>query len=57
MLTPGEGHVDPYSLTQALAQGARAHGANIQQHMEVAGLGPRYDGGWHVITTKGMLKM
>ena len=35
MLTPGEGHIDPYSLTQALAVGARKWGAQILLNSEV----------------------
>ena len=36
LFTPDEGHIDPYSLTQAIAKGARAHGAQLV----VAGSGP-----------------
>ncbi len=31
LFTPGEGHIDPYSLTQAIAIGARKWGAKILQ--------------------------
>jgi dimethylglycine dehydrogenase len=34
LLTPGEGHIDPYSLTQALATGARKWGAQILLNSE-----------------------
>jgi dimethylglycine dehydrogenase len=53
LLTPNEGHIDPYSLTQAVARGARMHGAHIVQQAEVTGLQPRPDGGWDVVTPKG----
>lgn len=53
LLTPNEGHIDPYSLTQAVARGARMHGAHIVQHAEVTGLQPRHDGGWDVVTPRG----
>ena len=35
---PGDGHVDPASLTQALAKGARDRGAVIRQGVTVSGL-------------------
>ena len=35
---PGDGHVDPASLTQALAKGARDQGAVIRQGVTVSGL-------------------
>merc|ERR1711970_788295 len=53
LLTPNEGHIDPYSLTQAVARGARLHGAHIVQQAEVTGLQPRHDGGWDVVTPRG----
>jgi dimethylglycine dehydrogenase len=37
LFTPGDGHIDPYSLTQAIAKGARAHGAEIFQQTQVRG--------------------
>ena len=36
---PGDGYVDPASLTQALAKGARDGGATIQQGVTVTGFG------------------
>jgi dimethylglycine dehydrogenase len=53
LLTPFEGHIDPYSLTQAVAAGARRRGASIVQQAEVLGLEPRGDGGWEVHTGLG----
>ena len=35
LFTPGDGHIDPYSLTQAIARGARSHGAEIYQQVQV----------------------
>ncbi len=35
LFTPGDGHVDPYSLTQAIASAARKRGAKIFQKAEV----------------------
>ncbi len=35
---PSDGYVDPYSLTQAYARGARANGATIREGVQVTGL-------------------
>jgi len=56
LFTPGEGHIDPYSLTQAIAIGARKWGAKIIQGMEVTGLQPLSDGKWNVVTPDGIVK-
>lgn len=56
LFTPSEGHIDPYSLTQAIAIGARKHGAHIQQNTEVTGLQPLSDGGWDIVTPKGTIR-
>jgi len=56
LFTPGEGHIDPYSLTQAIAIGARKHGAKIKQGSEVTGLEPRPDGGWDVTIPAGTIR-
>jgi len=53
LYTPGDGHVDPYSLTQALAAGARLYGAVIRQHSTVAALTQTASGGWTVDTLDG----
>jgi len=53
LLTPNEGHIDPYSLTQGVALGARKRGAEIVQNAEVLGLELRQDGRWDVGTVSG----
>ena len=55
LFTPGEGHIDPYSLTQAVARGARARGAELLQGCGVSALHPRPDGGWDVVTPRGTI--
>lgn len=55
LYTPYDGHVDPYSLTQAIAKGARKYGAKVLQGTGVEGLRLREDGRWLVSTTKGDL--
>jgi dimethylglycine dehydrogenase len=50
---PEEGYVDPYSVTQALATGARQGGARIVRNNTVIGLTPMADGGWTVHTEQG----
>ena len=47
-----QGHIDPYSLTMAIAKGARQRGARMEQNCAVTGLHPRSDGGWDVLTEK-----
>ncbi|KAK3887374.1 hypothetical protein Pcinc_008492 [Petrolisthes cinctipes] len=53
LYSPYDGHVDPYSLTQAIAKGARSYGAQITQGVGVSGLHLREDGRWVVSTEKG----
>lgn len=53
LYTPYDGHVDPYSLTQAIARGARGYGAKILQGTGVEALRLREDGRWLVTTTQG----
>ena len=53
LFTPDEGHIDPYSLTQAIAKGARRHGAQLVQQAEVTALVPRPTGQWDVVTPLG----
>lgn len=55
MYTPGDGHIDPYSLTMALAAGARMYGAQIYNPAPVTGLSPRADGKWDVQTPHGTI--
>ena len=56
LYTPGDGHIDPYCLTQALAIGARSNGADIYQHAPVTNLKQNSDGTWDVTTPKGTMK-
>lgn len=51
-----DGHIDPYSLTQALAIGARKYGANLYMPAPVTGLNHRADGRWDVHTEHGTIK-
>ena len=53
LYNPGDGHVDPYSLTQALAAGARLYGAVIRQGSGVTALRQTSAGGWTVDTSDG----
>lgn len=55
LYTPGDGHIDPYSLTMALAAGARMYGAQIYNPAPVTGLNPRADGKWDVQTPHGTI--
>lgn len=54
--TPGDGHIDPYSLTMALAAGARMHGALIYNPAPVTALNPTADGRWDVQTPHGTIR-
>merc|ERR1712096_470908 len=56
IFTPGDGHTDPYSLTQALAVGARMHGAEIYLSCPATSLSQCSDGGWDVGTPHGNIK-
>ncbi|XP_069794365.1 dimethylglycine dehydrogenase, mitochondrial isoform X3 [Narcine bancroftii] len=53
---PGDGHIDPYSLTMALAAGARFYGAELYFPAAVTGLSPRSDGKWNVETENGAIR-
>jgi len=48
-----DGHVDPYSLTQAFAKGARSNGAELRQGVKVTGLEELGGGAWTVRTSHG----
>lgn len=50
---PDDGDVDPNSVTQAMAAGARKYGAEINQHTMVTGLEQKAGGEWLVKTDKG----
>ena len=50
---PEDGYIQPADLTQALAKGARAYGAEIHQQTCVIGLRQMSDDSWVVETDKG----
>lgn len=50
---PYDGDVDPNGMTQALAKGARMHGAEIYRFTMVTGISPTGSGDWVVHTDKG----
>lgn len=56
LFTPGDGHIDPYSLTMALAAGARMYGAQIYSPAPVSALSSRSDGTWDVQTPHGIIR-
>ncbi|XP_073791697.1 dimethylglycine dehydrogenase, mitochondrial [Danio rerio] len=56
LYNPGDGHIDPYSLTMALAAGARMYGAQIYCPAAVTGLTPTEDGRWDVQTPHGTIR-
>ncbi len=51
-----DGHVDPYSLTQAFAKGIRANGGRIFEGAMVTGLTRMGDRITHVVTDKGTIE-
>lgn len=53
---PTDGHIDPTSLTNALAAGALGAGANIRRKSQVTALDPRPQGGWRIETTRGPIE-
>ncbi|KAG1709815.1 Dimethylglycine dehydrogenase, mitochondrial [Nymphon striatum] len=55
LYTPNDGHIDPYSLTQAFAIGARKYGAKIETYCPVIATNLRNDGRWDVETEKGTI--
>jgi len=50
---PEDGYIQPADLTQALAKGARAGGAEINRNTTVTGITARASGEWAVETDKG----
>ena len=50
---PEDGYVQPADLTQALAKGARAQGAQIYRRTKVQGIARTRNGEWRVQTDKG----
>ena len=56
LMTPDDGHVDPYSLTMALAAGARKYGATIYLGAPVSDMRQTSEGGWDLDTPLGGVK-
>jgi dimethylglycine dehydrogenase len=52
---PDDGHVDPSSVTRALAAGGRARGAEVYRGTRVVGLGRTVGGEWRVATDQGVI--
>ena len=53
---PEDGYIQPNDLTQALAKGGRALGAEIYRQTAVIGLEQLPDDSWIVTTDKGEIK-
>ncbi len=51
--TRNDGHADPFGLCQAMARGARAHGASTMRRNRVTGIKARPGGEWEVLTEQG----
>ena len=51
--TPEDGHTDPTSTTNAMAKGARSHGAKIYRKNRVTDIELLPSGEWKLITEKG----
>ncbi|GAB6032248.1 hypothetical protein CHUAL_010888 [Chamberlinius hualienensis] len=56
LYNPADGHIDPYSLTQALAIGAKKYGAQLLTNTQVSGLKQTDNGEWLVDTNKGSIR-
>ncbi|MHB1219804.1 MAG: GcvT family protein [Alphaproteobacteria bacterium] len=54
--TPADGYIDPSSVTNALAKGARDGGAEIYRHTKVTGMHRTPSGEWVVETDKGTIR-
>ncbi|MFT2111758.1 GcvT family protein [Marinomonas sp. 2405UD68-3] len=52
---PADGHIDPTSVTNAMAAGARAAGATIVRHNPVESIEQQANGRWKVTTEKGVI--
>jgi dimethylglycine dehydrogenase len=50
---PEDGYIQPADVTQAMAKGARAGGAEIYRQTRVIGIAPKPSGEWLVRTDKG----
>ena len=53
---PNDGHVDPTLATNALAAGARSHGAEIRRHEPVRAIERRASGAWVVHTDRRTIR-
>mgnify|MGYP006431489245 CR=1 FL=1 len=51
--TPEDGNIDPASVTQAFAKGARDGGVTIRRGVKVTGLRPTPTRGWRIETDQG----
>ncbi len=54
-LIPSDGHIDPYSLTQAYAKGSRSNGGRILEGVQVTELSRKGDRISHVVTDHGTI--
>ncbi len=52
---PDDGHIAPADVTQAMAAGARNHGAQIYRQTEVCAIQQRASGEWQVDTNQGSI--
>lgn len=55
MWDPDDGHIDPTSVTNAMAAGARQAGATIVRNNPVSAIEQQPDGRWNVTTEKGVI--
>ncbi len=55
MWDPDDGHIDPTSVTNAMAAGARQAGATIVRNNPVSSIEQQADGRWNVTTEKGVI--
>jgi len=56
LYNPLDGYVDPYSVTQAIAAGARMYGAKIYLNAEVTKLQQQPDHTWEITTPQGSIR-
>jgi len=52
---PDDGYIQPADLTQAMAKGARAMGAEIERFTNVIGIEQRRNGEWMITTDQGVI--
>jgi len=55
LFEPADGHIDPSGVTNAYAQSAIHHGAEIHRHNPVHDLTQRPDGAWDIHTENGTI--